>query len=169
MRMPILKPSSRLGLFALLLSVIVLSLVGSLVAADRALSAADRQAVELDAQNAALIVDRAIRGTGTLVPSEIVAALGDSTEARPWLALTRRGQPVAVVGSLPRSGSVLRAAAPVRAGTDSLVVEVAHTESGGTLRQALWMLGTIAMLALFVGLARERRQATHLAARTSEL
>ncbi|MEX2154764.1 MAG: HAMP domain-containing sensor histidine kinase [Gemmatimonadaceae bacterium] len=59
--MSLTKASNRLGLFALLLSVIVLSLFGSLIAADRALSRADREFVELDAHLAALVTERELR------------------------------------------------------------------------------------------------------------
>jgi signal transduction histidine kinase len=55
------KASTRIGLFALLLSVIVLSLFGGLVAADRALVAADRESTELDARGAALVLERELR------------------------------------------------------------------------------------------------------------
>jgi signal transduction histidine kinase len=48
-------------LFALLLGVIVLSLFGSLFAADRALATADQEAVDLDAHGASLIVERELR------------------------------------------------------------------------------------------------------------
>ena len=50
-----------MGLFALLLGVIVLALLGSLVAADRALAEADRRTVALDATGAALLAQRELR------------------------------------------------------------------------------------------------------------
>jgi signal transduction histidine kinase len=52
------KAASRIALFTLLLSLIVLSLFGSLAAADRALSRADRNAVDLDAHLVALLAER---------------------------------------------------------------------------------------------------------------
>ena len=55
------RTSTRLGLFALLLSAIVLSLFGSLIAADRALSSADRRSLELDAGSAAIVAERELR------------------------------------------------------------------------------------------------------------
>jgi signal transduction histidine kinase len=55
------KTSTRIGLFALLLGLVVLSLFGSLIAADRALASADREAVELDAHGAALVAERELR------------------------------------------------------------------------------------------------------------
>lgn len=55
------RVSSRIGMFALLLSVIVLSLFGSLVAADRALARADRESVDSDAQLIAVVAERELR------------------------------------------------------------------------------------------------------------
>jgi signal transduction histidine kinase len=55
------KPSTRIGLFALLLSVIVLALFGGLVVADRALVIADRESTSLDARGAALVLERELR------------------------------------------------------------------------------------------------------------
>ena len=52
---------TRFGLFALLLSAIVLSLFGSLIAADRSLSSADRRSLELDARSAAVVAERELR------------------------------------------------------------------------------------------------------------
>jgi signal transduction histidine kinase len=59
--MSLSRASTRTGLFALLLGVIVLSLFGSLIAADRALASADREAVQLDAHGAALVAERELR------------------------------------------------------------------------------------------------------------
>src|SRR3954468_11889648 len=59
--MQLSRASTRIGLFALLLGVIVLSLFGSLFAADRALARADREAVDLDAHGAALLLEREVR------------------------------------------------------------------------------------------------------------
>jgi signal transduction histidine kinase len=59
--MSLSKSSTRIGIFALLLSLIVLSLFGSLAAADRALASADREAIHLDAHGAALVAERDLR------------------------------------------------------------------------------------------------------------
>ena len=59
--MSLSRVSTRIGLFALLLSVIVLSLFGSLVAADRALARADRESVDLDAHLVAVVAERELR------------------------------------------------------------------------------------------------------------
>src|SRR6185503_9787876 len=86
-RMSLSKASTRIGLFALLLSVIVLSLFGSLLAADRTLSAADHESLVLDAHGAALVAERELRMQaelltelfGPLLPSR--AGSRDSTSA----------------------------------------------------------------------------------------
>jgi signal transduction histidine kinase len=70
--MSLSKSSTRIGIFALLLSVIVLSLFGSLAAADRALASADREAIHLDAHGAALVAERELR----LVARELTELFG---------------------------------------------------------------------------------------------
>lgn len=90
-----------MGLFALLLSAIVLSLFGSLIAADRALSSADRRALELDARGAALVAERELRlyeatlaeFFGPLLPATAASTSPDSIPApfdEVWVADARR-------------------------------------------------------------------------------
>jgi len=271
--MSLSRASTRIGLFALLLSVIVLSLFGSLLAADRALSRADRAAVRLDAHGAALVAERELRlnsealgelfgpllqttpgsrrdstvappafgqvwvlnmkgdivwhrarddsspvdtailasaareitpavwpyaraiarggdssaggvlltvplthrgqrlgaAVGLVPGTQILSALQDSLAPRPWLALRVAGRPIATFGRRVETRSYLNYAAPVRVPGDPLEIEIAHEQTGRTLRTTLWMLGVIALAALLAGLARERRQAVHLAGRTAEL
>jgi signal transduction histidine kinase len=59
--MPLSRISFRTILFALLLSVIVFSFFGSLVAADRALRRSDREAANLDAHLLAVVAERDLR------------------------------------------------------------------------------------------------------------
>src|SRR5436190_19254473 len=83
--------SLRTGLFALLLGVIVFSLFGSLMAANRALSEADKESAQLDAHGAALVVEREVRTQslaltemfGPVLPSTRAAALRDTTPPPP--------------------------------------------------------------------------------------
>ena len=263
------RASTRIGLFALLLGVIVLSLFGSLLAADRALGNADNEAVNLDAHAAALVVERELRlDAGELTPlfgpllprasapqdgeippafdatwvlrpdgtvawmhgepdvvgdtagfaamtasvtaattpavrafirgdtarngvlvamplshrgqmlgaavgyirgSRLLRSFTDSSARRPWIALRRGDVAFSIIGARMRGGSYLQAQSLVRLPGDSIYVEVAHAQAGGALRKALWMLGIMALAALLVSLARERRQAVHLAGRTAEL
>ena len=270
--MSLSKASARIGLFALLLGVVVLSLFGSLLAADRAVTRANQEAVTLDAHGAALVAERELRlkgeslnelfgpllassasrrdsvevpaafdaawildrngrvawsrvppttapvdtgviagvardttseswprvravpsardstGGGLLVFTQlshrgqrlgtaagyvrgfrILSGLLDKAGDRPWLALRSRQRTRAAVEYGLVSGPLLHASAPVQLPGDSLWIEVAHSQSGRELRTALWMLGILGLAGLLVGLARERRQALHLAGRTAEL
>jgi len=267
--MSLSKASTRIGLFALLLGVIVLSLFGSLLAADRALTRADQEAVDLDARGAALVAERELRlkaeslnelfgplmpatratdttalpsavdaawvidrtgriawarhrrsdvpvdttmlaatardttwsawprvriaasrdstaggivlfvplthrgarlGTaaGYVAGSSIFHALRDSATPRPQIAL-RAGSHVIALQQLDSARLSLQSQATVQLPGDPLSVTLTHSQSGRALRTALWMLGVIGLAALLVGLARERRQALHLADRTAEL
>jgi signal transduction histidine kinase len=253
------RASTRIGLFALLLGVIVLSLFGSLIAADRALATADRESVDMDARAVALIVERELRlhaealthldiasadtvplapfratwlldGNGRVIArrgaavvdtARLVALSGATTYAawpavataassgendgllvaapvsrgaamsavavgllsgatllasvqeggarRPWLALRVADQPVAVIGVRDRFETYLTAQRPLAIPVGNLAVEVAHAQSGRTLRTTLWTLGVVGLVALLIGLARERRQTMSLAGRTAEL
>src|SRR5258705_9376907 len=85
--MSLSRASTRIGLFALLLSVIVLSLFGSLLAADRALAKADREAVVLDARGAALVAERELRLKGETL-TELFGPLMPSATATRGVADT---------------------------------------------------------------------------------
>ena len=171
-RAPSSRPSIRVDFFALLLGVVVLSLFGSLIAADRALTSADRDAAELDARDLALVVERELAGpTDSLSATEaglILESVRDTSSRRVWLALKTANRVIASSGSLA-SGSVTVASARVASTSAPLMIEVAHAQHGRALRTSLWMLGVIAVVALLVVLARERRQTEHMAARTAEL
>lgn len=274
--MSLSKASTRTILFALLLGLIVLSLFGSLIAADRALASADREAVQLDAHGAALVAERELRlnaqrltelfgpllpatpsttsrssemtippdgfdaawvldtrgrvvwhrttvgalrvdsttlasiareltpaawprvravtnGTDSanggvllgvplthrdqllgaaigLVPgARILSVLLDTLVHRPRLAIFSAGRPVATMATRDRIRAPIKATALVRLAGDPLEMEITHAQSGRTLRTALWMLGLVALIALLAVVARERRQAFHLAGRTTEL
>ena len=150
----------------------VLSLFGSLVAADRALTAADRNAAELDARDLALVVERDFPDPSDSLDAplgaRILESIRDTSSRRVWVALKQAGRVVAAVGAL-EPGSVTVASAPVANVRVPLVVEVGHAQHGRVLRTSLWMLGVIAVVTLLIVLARERRQTYHLAARTEEL
>ena len=258
--MSLTKVPTRIGLFALLLSVIALSLFGSLMAADRALSRADRASVDRDASLVAIVAERELRlradelseffdallpgsvreetalpagfdavwilnGAGKLVwqrdasgrafaDSAVIRAVASLADAPLKLSTTAHGMLLAVplfhrgqrLGSavglvaVPRLlevasdsaiqrpwmaivgdtalGSIgvrehpdrfLVGRARIQLPGDAIAVEVAHPTSGRALRTTLWMLGLVALLALLISLARERRQGLQLAARTAEL
>jgi two-component system sensor histidine kinase EvgS len=131
-------------LFALLVGVIVLSLFGSLFAADRALSQADQEAVDLDAHGAALIVERELRldavQLGVLFGPLISRANVDSTFVPPefdaaWV-FGRDGRIAWSGGAAPPVDSVkLRtlAAAARAESTAPQVWAIGDSTSGGVL------------------------------------
>jgi signal transduction histidine kinase len=237
--MPLLNVPTRLGLYAILLGIVVLSLFGGLFAADRALADADSEAATLDAHRASLVAERALReraealasgddraatwivppprgaaapldsavvrlagataaggwpriaiagdSAGVLVSAirrdvaksavvvsyvsaaELLAAVGDPAAARPWMALRYGARVLGARGAGREASSDLVRSSRVTLPGDQLVVEVAHPRSGRVLRTSLWMLGVLGLVGMMAALARERRQATHLAARTAEL
>ena len=59
--------STRIGVFTLLLSVIALSLFGSLIAADRGLDQSQRELAEVEARSSALVIARDLRLRGELL------------------------------------------------------------------------------------------------------
>lgn len=262
--MALSRISIRTILFALLLSVIVFSFFGSLVAADRALRRSDLERASLDARLLAVVAERDLRrkaqaleqlfgpllpaagqdvrdttvvppgfdavwildragriawrraaGASAPIPDSILArhtraadaesprltsahralvvtvplthrgatlgtavglvgvhsllsSLGQVTARRPWLSLRGTAGLLDSIGARGES-SYNAGMAAIRLPGDSVVVHVAHAPSGRVLRTALWLLGVVALAALLVGLARERRQAVQLAARTAEL
>jgi signal transduction histidine kinase len=89
--MSLTRASTRIGLFALLLSVIVLSLFGGLVAADRALAKADRESALLDARGAARVIERELR-----LRAEPLTELFD-----PLLAGSRGAEPTSAALAMP--------------------------------------------------------------------
>ena len=251
-----------MGLFTLLLSVMGLSLFGSLVAADRALVTSQRQLAQLDAQNAAVVAARELRlkavelaeffdpllpatrdnirppagfaeiwvldaqgrirfgprvtpaadsaalraiaprvatetspvvrihateppallvavpldhrgerlgiAVGLVHVADVLASTGSDSADGSWMALRSRGADVARIGALRRDHGPQGAARLPLAG-DTIDLVVARSQRGQDLRRVLWGLGVVALVALLAGLARERRQAVSLAARTTEL
>ena len=91
---------------------------------------------------------------------------GDSA-SRPRIALEAGGARIAMLGDQPFEGREARAALPFAG--DPVYVVVSRLEGGQTLRRTLWVLGIMALGGLLLALARERRQALSLAARTAEL
>jgi signal transduction histidine kinase len=105
---------------------------------------------------------------GRISGRELLHLLGAGTSDRQSAALRMGADPIASVSD-SEPGSRLAAAAPVRLPHDTITVVIAHARQGQAQRSALWVVGIIALIALVVGLARERGQALRLAARTGEL
>jgi signal transduction histidine kinase len=263
--MPFTRATSYAGLFALLLGIVVVTLISSLVAADRALARAEQRGVMLDARATAALAERELQVQATQLadrfgpllepptrdtlgipngfedvwiadtlgrvrahapptsptPSGVAALVlatrdsalrvlplemhGDTADGalllavslyhrgrrlgvavgrlsgpaflrtltaassgRHSAALRTHGQTIATMAEGLR-GPNLAAAAPVRLSRDTFDLVIAHPREGQAQRSALWVVGIIAFVALVIGLARERRHALRLAARTGEL
>ena len=105
--MSLTKSSTRIGLFALLLSVIVLSLFGSLLAADRALTAAGVEAVRLDAHGTALLAERELRLRSQALNEMFGPLLPSGTAQRPRPDTTPLPNEIAAVWILDSRGRVV--------------------------------------------------------------
>lgn len=169
------RTSTRIGLFAVLLGVIILSLIGSLIAADRALAAADRRAVSLDARVAATLADRELRIQAGRLAALFDPLLPTSPPGTPATSLPvdgifhviaiadTTGRTVATVGTglLPDSLVLADAAADARrsgelavrattlpvANEGALVVAVRLTHRGTVLGTASGVVSVSALLA----------------------
>ena len=133
--MSLARTSTRLGLFALLLSAIVLSLFGSLIAADRALSSADRRSVELDARGAAVVAERELRLKEERL-TELFDPLLPATASTISDSLSRGFERVWVADT--RGAIVWRSSRGERVVDDSVIVRLVRATSGeGTPRVAV--------------------------------
>ena len=103
------------------------------------------------------------------VPLEsILRAVAEDTAGGSWVALRTNRATVASVGAPDRDQGP-QAAARIPIAGDTLYLTVARSARGRDLRRVLWALGVVSLVVLLAGLARERRQAASLGARTAEL
>jgi signal transduction histidine kinase len=120
------KASTRIGLFALLLSVIVLALFGGLVAADRALTVADRESAALDARAAALVLERELRlNAAPLV--ELFGPLLPRSQPRPPGDSTVLPQGFAAAWVVDTSGRVAWSAGDTAGVAPATIITATHT------------------------------------------
>ena len=164
--------------FSLLLSAALLSMIGGLVASDRAIARSTVTEARIDAEQSSVIV------------AHVLAARLDS-----GIALTDLRSDFFLRSALERA-PVERAASALIAGTDTIVVTgnrlalthgwtyavplalpgavrwkfvVAHDRGVGGPRIALWVVSLTTVALLGFGLIRERRQARRVAERSAEL
>jgi len=108
-------------------------------------------------------------GAAFIPARAILESIRDDSLRRPRMALLHNDVTLGAVGdSAPRYGLVV-ADVSLQLPGDTLVLRIAHAQGGRIVRTMLWMLGAVGLATLLVGLARERRQALSLAARTAEL
>jgi signal transduction histidine kinase len=171
------RTSSSVGLFALLLAVVALSLVGSLVAADRALARAERRAVELDARATAVLAEHELRlrsrSLEELFGSLLTPPSRDSTVVprgfeRVWIEDTlghvhASAPPGADVPRMPTYAADSTFSVHAYAGRDStdgaLMVAVPLSHRGRRLGVAVGMIAGRHLLSSLQSDATERRWA----------
>ena len=106
--------------------------------------------------------------TGTILGAVLVKPLA-SDPRRPWLILRAAGRPIANIGARSADEDYVVGIDTVALPGDRLEIEIGHYSTRRALRTTIWLLGVVAVVALLVGLTRERRQTSSLAARTAEL
>src|SRR5207253_10166750 len=105
---------------------------------------------------------------GAIAGHDFLHAL-DAEGEEPRVAAIRSGaRTIAMVGNETRSAR-LEAGAPLQVPGAPLTIIVAHDRVGQVQRYALWAVGVAALIALVVGLGRERQQTLRAATRTEEL
>lgn len=119
-----------------------------------------------------LIVDSVEAGTfvGLVQTSALAARATVSAPPRRRGLVIKAGIDTLLQHGVDDEGSTRIATAPSRArGRVPWQVEVIHEDTAPGVRATLWLLGSTAVLFLVLGLARERRQADHVAQRSAEL
>ena len=156
------RGSTRTGLFTLLLGVIVLSLLGSLLAADRALAIADRAAARLDARGLALVAERELRlraaALGELFGPLLATSQGSATDS----ALVARFASVWITD--PAGRIVWRSTRMARVGDSARVTALGTTPRSGPAVQVVPASAPGAQVLLIVPLThRDARLGTAIA------
>jgi len=164
--------------FSLLLSVALLSMIGGLVAGDRALARSTITEVRIDAEQSSVIVTQVLTArleSGVAqadLPSDFFlrAAVERAPIERVAAALIAGPDTVLVVGNrLAFTRGVTRAVPLAIPGPVRWTFVVAHDRGVAALRLALWVVSLTTVSLLGFGLIRERRQARRVAERSAEL
>jgi signal transduction histidine kinase len=164
--------------FSLLLSAALLSMIGGLVASDRALARSTTTEVRIDAEQSSVIVTQALaaRLQSGIAPSAmrtdffVRAAVERAPIERAAAALIAGADTVLVVGKPTAFARGVSRAVPLAIpGTTRWTFVVAHDRGVRGLRIALWVVSLTTVALLGFGLIRERRQARRVAERSAEL
>lgn len=166
------------GGFSLLLTVALLTMIGGLIASDRALSTAAAAQARVDAEQSSAMLAQVV--TGRLekgVPLTeigrdffVLAAVERAPAERAATALIAGTDTILLLGdSVALLTGVSHSVPLAIPGTIRWRLTVAHARGVETLRLALWMLSLTTVALLGFGLIRERRQALRVAERSAEL
>jgi signal transduction histidine kinase len=164
--------------FSLLLSAALLSMIGGLVASDRALARSTITEVRIDAEQSSVIVSQVLteRLQSGVTPAELPsdfflrAAVERAPMERAAAALLAGADTVLVVGNRRAFARGVMLAVPLAVpGAVRWTFVVAHERRVEALRVALWVVSLTTVTLLGFGLIRERRQARRVAERSAEL
>jgi signal transduction histidine kinase len=166
------------GGFSLLLTVALLTMIGGLIASDRALSTAAAAQARVDAEQSSAMLAQVV--TGRLekgVPLTevgrdffVLAAVERAPAERAATALIAGKDTILLLGDSSALLTGVSHSVPLAIpGTIRWRLTVAHARGVETLRLALWMLSLTTVALLGFGLIRERRQALRVAERSAEL
>jgi signal transduction histidine kinase len=164
--------------FSLLLSAALLSMIGGLVASDRALARSTATEVQIDAEQSSVIVAQilAARLQSGVAPADLPSdfflrsAIERAPIERAAAALISGSDTILVVGDRSAlTRGVTRAVPLAIPGPVRWKFVVSHDRGVGGLRIALWVVSLTTVTLLGFGLIRERRQARRVAERSAEL
>ena len=164
--------------FSLLLSAALLSMIGGLVASDRALARSTITEVRIDAEQSSVIVTQVLtaRLQSGVSPAELPsdfflrAAVERGPNERLAAALLAGTDTVLVVGNPAAFTRGVAQSVPLAIpGAVRWSFVVAHDRGVEALRVALWVVSLTTVTLLGFGLIRERRQARRVAERSAEL
>jgi signal transduction histidine kinase len=164
--------------FSLLLSAALLSMIGGLVASDRALARSTVSEVRIDAEQSSALVAQvlAARLQSGVAPADLHSdfflrsAIERAPIERAAAALISGTDTVLVVGrGTALTRGVTRAVPLAIPGAVRWKLVVAHDRGVAGLRIALWVVSLTTVTLLGFGLIRERRQARRVAERSAEL
>ncbi|HEX8945155.1 MAG TPA: HAMP domain-containing sensor histidine kinase [Gemmatimonadaceae bacterium] len=164
--------------FSILLTVALLSMIGGLIASDRALARSTTTEVRIDAEQSAVFVAQVLsaRLESGLTPADLRsdfflhAAVERAPMERAAAGLIAGADTILVVGNRGAfSNGVTRAVPLAIPGAVRWTFVVAHDRGADALRVALWVVSLTTVALLGFGLIRERRQARRVAERSAEL
>jgi signal transduction histidine kinase len=164
--------------FSFLLSAALLSMIGCLVASDRALARSTITEAQIDAEQSSVMVTQALaaRLQSGITPAAmhtdffLRAAVERAPIERAAAALIAGADTVLVVGNPTAFARGVSRAVPLAIpGPIRWTFVVAHDRGVRGLRVALWVVSLTTVALLGFGLIRERRQARRVAERSAEL
>jgi signal transduction histidine kinase len=166
------------GGFSLLLTAALLTMIGGLIASDRALAGAAEAQARIDAEQSSVMLAQVVTQrleSGVRLADLgrdffVLSAVDRAPVERAATALIAGGDTVLLLGDRAALLQGVNYSVPLAVpGAIRWRLAVAHARGAETLRLALWALSLTTVALLGFGLIRERRQALRVAERSAEL